>query len=154
MTPAELLSAISSIGALVISGVAVFITWRKIRPEISNLEAESGANLGESAKSFSEAAANYAAQVLDLQNQLKQAREEYQRAMRKNDEDFKNLCHEYDERISLMEKEQKDTRQEVMSLQAQNRTLVDWADRLCHQLKAKGEIPVPMELFPRTPTEQ
>jgi hypothetical protein len=96
--------------AIIASLVAVGLSIVKTKPEIRSIN-------GETAESYSQAASNYAAQVVDLQTRLSKAEQGLAVVMG-----------------------------EVNELRKNNADLREWAERLTHQVKSMGGDPVQMRV--------
>jgi hypothetical protein len=100
--------SVGEVAALIVALISIGLSVLKTRPEIHNLT-------GDAAQSYSEAARNYAAQVVDLQTRLTRA----------------------EETISAHSAE-------LSKMMAENADLRDWAERLVHQVRSLGGDPVKM----------
>jgi len=104
--------SIGEIIAIVGSVIAIALSILKTKPEIRSIN-------GETAESYSQAARNYADQVVDLQTRLSKAEQSLSVIMG-----------------------------EVNQLRKQNEDLREWAERLTHQVKSMGGEPVQMRVRP------
>ena len=102
--------SIGEIVAIIASIVAVALSIVKTKPEIKAIN-------GETAESYSQAASNYASQVVDLQTRLSKAEHSLATIM-----------------------------SEVNELRKNNADLREWAERLTHQVKSLGGDPVQMRV--------
>lgn len=104
--------SVGEIIAILASIIAVALSILKTKPEIRSIN-------GETAESYSQAARNYADQVVDLQTRLSKAEHSLAAIMG-----------------------------EVNELRKNNADLREWAERLTHQVKSLGGDPVQMRVRP------
>jgi predicted nucleic acid-binding Zn-ribbon protein len=96
--------------AIIASLVAIGVSVIKTKPEIRSIN-------GETAESYSQAARNYADEVVNLQTRLTKAEQSLASVMG-----------------------------EVNDLRKQNEDLREWAERLTHQIKSLGAEPVAIRM--------
>lgn len=128
------LQTLTSLTALITSLVGLYLLITRFPLEKKKLTADTSVSNGTSAKAYSEAAQNYAEEVVKLQKQIAQMELDQACEVEKLNQEI----------ISLKTEQARMSRRQI-ELEAHDKALVDWADRLCHQIYSLNGVPVKMQ---------